>query len=151
MQRDKKTHRVAARVFEGMFVGAVYADAQRADLDAARRWKDEAEHSGKQCAMLIGDWNYRPALEKLRDEAWTMAEPIPCSKVSQHAAPTRALVKGIKAKAIEAVDLPGVPTHKAVVFQLEMPEQVVETGWRATRAAQFTPQGKHRPKRTKRR
>ena len=41
------THRVAARVFADFCVFAVYADAQRADLDAARKWQDEAEQSGK--------------------------------------------------------------------------------------------------------
>ena len=67
---------------------------------------------------------------------------VQSSKISPDAAPTRLLLKGAELCGQEATDVPGLPTHKAVIVTIKVPEKREATGWRTTRTAVYAATGK---------
>lgn len=114
---QKHKHRSVFLSFDQLHVGSIYGPADKPDTE----WVNEIFRSSctqeDKHQVFIGDYNWKPTYDKFVPKSWRLSN----SQVTtfKDTAPTRG-VSSAKLGQVHASALPGIKTHMAITFEVEI-------------------------------
>ena len=138
MASSVSQHRSCGRAWGALQIWSAYGDPNRPDLEWFGTLLASAQNSIAQqhAAVLIGDFNWKPAYDKSLCDHWCVA-PRTKSVKSGTAALIRCICTGATADFAASHDILGVPHHLAMVYVINGFEWQPSTAFRLRRCGKI--------------
>jgi hypothetical protein len=134
---DTKSHRTCIRSWNAVNIASAYGDVQRADVDWFTNLLGTMEGLRPQQRIAVGDFNWKRCYGDLLGNDWVQAEVVVTHKAGR-TSPTRCVVQGEGEVAFcKTINVPGVPTHLAVVYSVGVKRPSRPKLTRVKRASNF--------------
>ena len=120
-------------------MASIYGDASHVDFTPFDRAEKLQQQCGTEEFVIVGDMNWRKEYGILQNVWWKLSDHAPTVKASAggKSGPTRSFSLNQKLDVAFTKDVPGIPHHMAVFFDVVTNIPEAKQSWRALRTAKY--------------